>query len=29
MMFRHFSDNGRALLCIVVQIGQRAPFLGL
>ena len=26
--FRNFSDNGRAVLCMVVQIGQRAPFSG-
>jgi hypothetical protein len=24
---RHFADNSPALLCIVVQVEQRAPFL--
>jgi hypothetical protein len=27
--FRHFADNSRALLCAVVQIEQRTPFLDL
>lgn len=26
---RHFSDISHALLCMVVQLGQRVPFLGV